>query len=319
MRIGIMGCANIAQRMVIPAIDSMDQWQLVAVASRDSEKAMVFAEKFACEAVTGYDALIQRNDIDALYIPLPPGLHHEWTLKALAKGKHCLVEKPLGCDLASTKEMIEAASSNQLALFENYMFIHHSQHRFVKERITAGEIGEVRNFRASFGFPPLPKDNFRYNTSLGGGVLLDAGGYPIKAAQHILGKDGPLKLLGSHLNIDPETGADVTGGAFLVSPRGVTVQVAFGFDNFYQCNYEVWGSKGKIIAHRAYTAGPGVEPKVVIEKQGEFEEFVLPEDNHFANILAAFHQSIIKKEFQSQYDQILEQARLIQEVKSYAR
>ena len=86
------------------------------------------------------------------------------------------------------------------------------------------------------------------------------------------------------------------------------MQVNFGFDNFYQCNYEIWGTKGKITALRAFTAGPEYEPKIIVEKQDECKEYLMPADNHFINMLGNFYNSIIDKEFHSQYKQALEQA-----------
>ncbi|MBC7603407.1 MAG: Gfo/Idh/MocA family oxidoreductase, partial [Ramlibacter sp.] len=79
IRIGIVGCAKIARRSMAPAIRQLgDDFELVAVASRDAAKAATFAAEFGCEAVTGYDALVERPDVDALYVPLPTGLHPEW-------------------------------------------------------------------------------------------------------------------------------------------------------------------------------------------------------------------------------------------------
>ena len=320
LRIGVLGCANIAKRMMIPAIRSMEEWELAAAASRSLEKAKRFAEKFNCEPVEGYEPLLEREDINAVYIPLPNGLHYEWGMKALGKKKHCLVEKPMACDYASAKHMVETARQHQVSLFENFMFVYHSQHDFIREKLKNNEIGEIRCFRSSFGFPPLPRDNIRYDKTLGGGALLDAGGYLLKACQLILGEDPPLTVPAAYLKMDPGTGVDIYGGAFLRNREGLFAQIAFGFDNFYQCNYEIWGSKGKITAHRAFTAGPGIKPKVVIEKQDKYDEFLLPPDNHFVNILKAFYRSITQKDAyrEEEYRQILLQAALLQEVQDNA-
>jgi len=318
LRIGIIGCADIAQRMMIPAINQLEQLRLVAVAGRSREKTKSFAKRFDCEAVVGYDGLLERDDIDAVYIPLPPGVHFLWTMKALAAGKHCLVEKPLGCNFAETSEMVECARRNHLALFENYMFVYHSQHQWVRAKLDNGEIGDIRSIRSSFGFPPLAADNFRYDKALGGGVLGDAGGYPLKACQLLLGADQLLSVKGAALKMGAQTGVDMEGGAFLVSPSGVHAQVSFGFDNFYQCNYEIWGSKGKITAHRAFTAGPGFKPMVTLERQDEYREMQLPADNHFAAILKVFHRAVIERDFETQYNEISRQARLVEEVREHA-
>ncbi|MCP4152682.1 MAG: Gfo/Idh/MocA family oxidoreductase [bacterium] len=316
LKIGILGCASIAYRMVIPALNSMEQYQVVAIASRTAEKAKQFAEKFNCEAITGYDNLLQREDIDAVYIPLPTGMHHEWTIKALKKGKHCLVEKPLTHDNKCTEEIVETARELKLSLYENFMFEYHSQLDYIKEKATSAEIGEIRCMKSAFGFPPLADTNIRYDKTMGGGALLDAGVYCLKGTQTILGKE--LTVQSAYLKIDPQREVDIYGGAMITNPQGAFSQVAFGFDNYYQCNVEIWGSKGKLTAHRIFSAGPGVRPKVTIEKQDEVHEYTLPGDNHFVNLLTDFYESIVKKEPHRQYERILRQAKLLQDVRDKA-
>ncbi|CAF3851232.1 unnamed protein product [Rotaria sp. Silwood1] len=112
MNIGVLGCANIAMRSVIPAIKSITDFKLIAVASRAKEKAAEYAEKFQCEAIEGYDNLIERKDIDALYIPLPTGLHLEYVIKALESGKHVIAEKSLGMNYTEVETMGIKLSKN---------------------------------------------------------------------------------------------------------------------------------------------------------------------------------------------------------------
>jgi len=313
IKIGVLGCADIAKRLAISAIKSTDECELVAIASMTLKKAQQFANQFNCEAIQGYENLLIKRDIDAVYIPLPTGLHYEWTVKALKNRKHVLAEKSISVDYASAKDMVETAQKNKLALFENFMFIFHSQYNFLFEKLNDGEIGEIRCFRSSFGFPPLRNDDIRYIKALGGGALLDAGVYTIKAAQFILGNN--LHVNAAYLKYDAATKVDVYGGAFLSNDNGLFAEVAFGFDNYYQNNIEIWGSKGKIIAERAFTAGPGFKPKIILEKQDKRHEFILPSDNHFVNLLKEFYNSITNNNFEYQYNEILKQAELVNAVR----
>jgi predicted dehydrogenase len=171
IKIGVMGCANIAARSVIPAIKGNASFQLVAVASRDSKKAEALATEVGCRAITGYEHLLSA-DVDAVYVPLPTGLHDEWVSKCLEAGKHVFVEKSFGISYAATRRMAERAKQKGLVIMEDFMFLYHRQHAFLLKMIREGTIGRVRNFRASFGFPPLPHRNFRYAKALGGGALL---------------------------------------------------------------------------------------------------------------------------------------------------
>lgn len=136
IRIGIMGCANIAQQIVIPAIKNLsNDFDLIAVSSRSSEKAQLFAQSFNALPIVGYENLLDRNDIDAIYMPLPTGLHQEWILKALDSGKHVIAEKSLAMDYDSAQQLIELAKSKNLILMEDFMFKHHKQHQIVWENL----------------------------------------------------------------------------------------------------------------------------------------------------------------------------------------
>ena len=314
LRIGVMGCANIARRAMIPAILECKNTSLVAVASRTPEKAREFGREFHCDAIVGYERLLERDDIDAVYMPLPTGIHAEWVSKTLEAGKHLLVEKSFAQDYASAESMILLAREKNLLVLENYLFLHHSQHQWVLDFLKQGHLGEIHLFRCTFGFPPLPKDNFRYDPGLGGGALLDAGGYVLKAAQAFLGPN--LALVGAALHYDNAQGIDIYGEAMLRSTEGQVAQLAFGFDYFYQCNYELLGTKGKLTVERAFTPPPGFRPTVRFEKQDARQEFLLPADNHYRNMFDFFDTTVQHPErYKIHGDELLQQARLIEAVR----
>ena len=316
LNIAVMGCAGIALRSMIPAIKATPEWNLVAVASRTKEKAGQFAGKFDCEAVVGYKNLLHRDDIDAIYLPLPTGLHDEWINKCLTAGKHVLAEKSIAANYHSAKTMVVAAQSKNLVLMEDFMFQYHSQHKFVFELLQNNEIGEVRVFRAGFGFPPLPKNDFRYDEQVGGGALMDAAGYTVRAVHFILGDDFVVNA--SNLFIDPETGTNIFGGAFLTNQKGISAQLGFGFDHFYQCNYEIWGSKGKIIADRAFTPKVDYSPLIIVEKQGERHEYLMKPDNHFIGSLREFHRAITEHDAEKHYHDILLQSKTLEDIRTFS-
>ena len=216
---------------------------------------------------------------------------------------------------SSAEKMVQKATEKGLLIMENFMFLYHSQHQIVKQLIAEGKIGKIRCFRSSFGFPPLPSDNFRYNKKLGGGALLDAAAYTIRASQLFLSND--LNVKAASLNYN-ENDIDIFGGAFLKNKNGLFSEVAFGFDNFYQCNYEIWGSKGKIIAHRAFTPAPDFKPLITVEQQEEKFDIEVPAENHFINILHEFVKNVRKQNYKPKYDEILNQAKLLQEVRDIA-
>ncbi|MCS6153480.1 Gfo/Idh/MocA family oxidoreductase [Shewanella baltica] len=292
IRIGVLGCANIAIKSIIPEIISNEKYyKLIGVASRDKVNAEYIANKFSTKAFFDYDSLINHGEIDAIYIPLPNSLHYYWIKKALENNLHVLVEKSLACNLNDVTSLVELAERKKLVLMENFQFRFHEQLQYIKKVINDGIIGDIRLIQSSFGFPPFnDHDNIRYKKELGGGSLLDAGAYPLRITQEIIGDE--LVVESALLNIDPQFDVDIWGAAQLRSAKSnIISQVSFGFDNFYQCKIEVWGSKGLIIADRVFTAPSNYEARVVIKISGIENDidrtFV---DNHFKNMLLYFYQ-----------------------------
>ena len=314
-RIGVLGCANIAERFILPAIQQSDFFELAGVASRSKSKADLFSNTFNTRAFYSYDSLLE-EDLDAIYIPLPNSMHYEWIKKALNKKLHVLVEKSMACNLDQVKEINQLARSKNLTLLENFQFRFHSQLKFIQSQIHEGLIGEIKLLRSSFGFPPFKdKNNIRYQEALGGGALLDAGAYTIKIAQVFLGQE--VHIDSANLIKPNKEEVDISGSGFIKQKNGnLTAQIAFGFDHFYQNNLEIWGSEGKLTANRIFTAGPGVEAKVILENKDVAEDIKLLEDNHFLNMLQHFSELInTSNGLEKEYSQNVNQARLIQELK----
>lgn len=317
IRVGVLGCADIAIKYLAPAFKKHHRFDLVGFAGRNIDKTLLISKQFECQHFESYQLLIDRDDIDLIYIPLPNSLHHEWVIKSLDSGKHVLCEKSLGCSYEEVLEMVDAARRNGKLLFENFQFRFHSQHQFVKKILEEGEIGEIRVFRSSFGFPPFnDSENIRYSSVLGGGSLLDAGAYVLKAADFILG--GEFEVRAATLNVSPDLGIDIFGGIYMQNNNGQFAELSFGFDNYYQCNYEIWASKGKLTVTRAFTAPPGFAPTIIVEKQGRKEEIILSADDHFEKMLSYVFDCINNKKFEFEYSQNLTQALKIEKVKNIA-
>ena len=310
LRVGVIGCSSFAKRAMIPALVQCESTELIAVASRTKDRASEFAREFDCDAIEGYEILLMRDDIDAVYMPLPTGLHGKWVSKALEAGKHLLVEKSFTDNLESAKKLISIARTKNLLIMENYLFPHHSQYKWLEDFIESGELGNIHLLRSTFGFPPVPLDNFRYNKNLGGGSLLDAGGYVVKIVRLLLGDD--LDILGSTFKFDEDLNVDIYGDAMFKNSQGQVAQVSFGFDYYYQCNLELLGTKGKLIIERFFTPPPGFSPVVRIEQQGIKKEIILPHDNHYVKMIQCFSKTILdKRNFSQHWDSIIAQSRIL--------
>jgi NDP-hexose-3-ketoreductase len=275
---------------MLPALADTPGVEIVAVASRDPTKAVRFTDRFGGKPVEGYAALLDRDDIDAVYLPLPNGLHYEWIGTALTAGKHVLAEKPLTTTAADTADLLRLAAARGVVLREKFTFLHHPVHATVRELLAAGRIGEPRHFTGAFCFPPLPAYDVRYRVELGGGALLDAGVYPVRAAQLLFGDD--LEVTGAVLRVDQRTGIDLSGSALLVSGTGMIITAEFGFEHSYASHYQLWGSAGRLFLDRAFTPPAAHQPVLRIDEQNHAEELVLPAAHQFARSAAAFADAV---------------------------
>ncbi len=341
MRIGIICPSEIALRRFMPALSLCEEAEFAGLgifsrgecfgmqnasdreykAARDKEreKAQVFIDKYGGRIFESYEEIASSDETDALYIPLPPALHYRWAKTALENGKHVLVEKPATISAGDSKALAELAQEKALALHENYMFIFHRQLAAVEEMIQGGCIGDVRLYRISFGFPERSTADFRYNKALGGGALIDAGGYTIRCAFHLLGSSAKLEYARSNYLPDKYE-VDISGSAALSNDKGVTAQIAFGMDNDYRCELEVWGSKGSLRTGRILTAPAGFVPEAVIRKDNTEETVKLPADDAFLRSIRYFLDCVKDKDTRKRSCiSIVRQAELVDEFKTLAR
>lgn len=290
MRIGILGTADIAFRRFLPALQKCEDFTYAGVATRTPEKGKPFQASFGGEIYDGYDSLLKDKSIEAVYVPLPPALHFEWGKKVLEAGKHLLMEKPFTTSLEETETLLALAGEKGLAVHENYMFLYHSQLAEIQKRIADGSLGELRLIRAAFGFPKRSEGDFRYSKSLGGGALLDCGGYPVRLAWELLGDTA--RVTQARL-VQPEGyEVDLYGSAVLENVDGLCAQVSFGMDNAYQCQLEIWGSKATLYAPRIFTAGPDFEPPLILRGSSGEEQIKLEADDQFLGSIQDFVKSV---------------------------
>lgn len=341
VKIGIICPSEIALRRFMPALQSAKEFEYsgIGIASpeewfgerlkqtpgteiqqqqkNEQKKAESFLSSFGGRCYNSYEELLSASEIDAVYIPLPPGLHARWSEIALRKGKHVMVEKPATTSLADTEKLVRLSQERNLALHENYMFLFHSQLNAIEKLIASGEIGEVRLYRINFGFPRRAINDFRYNRGLGGGALLDCGGYTLKYASHLLGKSA--KLVAAKLNYSSEFEVDLYGSATMINDAGSTVQIAFGMDNDYRCLLEVWGSKGTLSTNRVFTAPAGFIPTLEIRRNNQVETCELPEDDTFEKSIRYFFDCFgsLEKRLES-CRAILQQAEIVEQFQQIA-
>ena len=248
VRVGILGCSDIAQRKFFPALLSSSKGILSAVSGRRPQKSASFFQNVGY-AVMEHEELIAAPDIDLVYISMPNHLHEEWTIRALEQGKHVICEKPLGLSFDSVTRMLDCAERNSVVLYENLMFLQHPQHLVIKRLLDSGIIGRLVSLRSVFGIPEPKAGNFRLDPAQGGGAFHDLLRYPLWTALHFL-KGELRQFTGVALN---RGGLNMAMHGSAVSSKAELFKWAVAFGQQYESCYEIIGEIGKIKVDRAYT------------------------------------------------------------------
>lgn len=312
-KIGILGAADIAYKRFLPALEKSERFVFAGIASRDAVRCAPFLEHFGGRCYPDYCSLLQDPEIDCVYLPLPPALHMEWGLRVLDAGKHLLMEKPFTTTAQNTAVLLEKAEHQGLAVYENYMFLYHRQLQEIKRIMDSGELGEIRMLRAAFTFPYRGADDFRYDPGLGGGALLDCGGYPLRIASDLLGDTA--KLCWSHLQYDEIHKVDTAGSAVLQNGGGLTAHIFFGMDDTYRCQLEVWGNKASLTAPRIFTAPPEQSPTLQIQRGNEVHDIAVNPDDQFLNSIMFFARLLEEPGLRMAHSTaILRQSKFVQQI-----
>jgi len=194
LRWGVLSTANIGRAAIIPAIQNSANGELVAVASRQLDKAQAFAAGLGIwRAYGSYEALLEADDIEAVYIPLPNSLHREWTIKAAQAGKHVLCEKPLALNAEECREMEAAARQHGVRLLEAFMYRFHPRLDRTIELVRGGAIGKLSLIHSAFTFRLTRPENIRLDPELGGGALMDVGCYCVNFSRTLAGAE-PIEV-----------------------------------------------------------------------------------------------------------------------------
>ena len=295
VRWGILGSAQIAANVFIPALRTVRGAHLAAVASRDAARAHAFAAaQGAPRAFGSYDALLDAGAVDALYVPLPNAEHERWTRAAAERGIPVLCEKPLTDASDSAARLAARCRELGVPLMEAFVFRHHPQTRVVRELIAAGRIGTVSQVTGhmSFFFDRAERaGDIRMDPALGGGGLLDVVCYPIAYIRHLLDAE-PLTVQAA-VRYDDRFGVDGAAGLLLELPGGVQAVAMGGFDDHRHRGVTITGSAGAIHLPEPYH--PPEESTIHLTGGGRREVITLdnggpafaPAIAHFQDRLAA--------------------------------
>jgi xylose dehydrogenase (NAD/NADP) len=264
VRLGLLSTAAINAQILGGARET-DRVNVVAVASRDGAQAQAYAAEHAIGRSHGsYEALLADDDVEAVYIGLPNGLHHEWTLRALEAGKHVLVEKPYTRRPAEADAAFAAAEDAGLVVMEAFMYRHHPQTAALRDLVVGGAIGRLQAVTSTFTFPLEDLTNVRALPELDGGALMDVGCYCVSAIRLLAGE--PRQVSGEQ--VMGSTGVDMAFHGTLRCADDVIGQLEASFRSPRRQRVEAVGEEGVITVEAPFRVDWG-GPLLLARREGE--------------------------------------------------
>lgn len=292
VRWGLVSTANINRRL-IPAIRESKRGKLTAVASRSQSSAETYAASWNIPNAFGsYEAMLQSDIVDAVYISLPNHLHAEWTVKALRGGKHVLCEKPFALTLDEVDAMIAAQAETGKVLAEAFMYRHYQQTKITGELVRNGRIGDVRLVRGTFNFAIRSGENIRLVPEYGGGSLWDVGVYPVSFAQFIIGS-APSSV--TAYQFVGSSGVEVSFAGQMVYPNGAAAQISSSLQSPFYTMTEVIGTEGRLHLTRPFTnLDDSTRRLMLYPREGKPEEIDVPDEFLYLAEVEDMHDAILE-------------------------
>lgn len=292
IRWGILGTAGIAESAFLPAMNETGEAVALTVGSRDLERGRVWAEEQGVtRAVEGYEAVLVDPQVEAVYIPLPNGLHADWTIAALRAGKVVLCEKPLCGTVENTERVLAAARETEVPLWEAFVFPFHEQMERVRAMLDDGRVGLVREIQSRFHFVLDDPDNIRLFADLAGGSIQDVGCYPIRLARLLFDAepDLPRSIADAEWTAD---GADTELWGALAFPGDRRLVFSCGFRSGYDTFTRVLGTEGEIRMTGPFHPRSGDELTIVRDDRFETQPATRSGEMSFTPAIRHIHRVI---------------------------
>ena len=263
VRWGVLGVANIATKKVIPGMQRGARSEVVAICSRDGERARTAARELQiAKAYGSYEELLADGEVDAVYNPLPNHLHVPWSIRAAEAGKHVLCEKPISLDAEEARKLIEVRDRTKVKISEAFMVRTHPQWLRARDLVRNGEIGKISSIISVFSYFNRDPENIRNIPAFGGGALMDIGCYPITMSRFFFERE-PARVLGL-LERDPDMGTDRLSSAMLDFAPGQTIFTCSTQLVPFQ-RMQVFGTTGRVELEIPYNIPPDRPSHIFID------------------------------------------------------
>jgi len=290
LKMGLLGVSWHYNLRVSAPVRKLDSVDMVAVGSRDLERAEDAARRWGLARGYGsYDEVLADDEIEAVYIPLPNHMHGEWIRKCADAGKHVLCEKPIELSAARAVEAIEYAERKGVLVMEAFMYRFHPQWILAKQLVSQGEIGEPRSIQTIFCFNLQDASNIRNIREYGGGAILDVGCYATSSSRFLLGRE-PERVV-SRIERHPSFETDVFASGLLdFGPASAMFTVSTGLAP--QQKVRVFGTGGSLTLDVPFNAYPDVPVTVTVENGVGTRNVACGPSDHYAEMFNAFASAV---------------------------
>jgi predicted dehydrogenase len=297
VRWGIVGAANIAGAQFCPALREAGGGRALRVASRDRQRGDAFAAAHGVEeSAVGYAAVVEADDIDAVYVALPNSHHAEWTIRALEAGKAILCEKPLAVGVEETTRVVARADELGGLLWEAFVFPFQAQHLRLVQLLADGAIGAVRQIDSAFHFDLTRTEDIRLSSELGGGALADVGCYPVRLAHELIGAGGHRDVTG----VGSGNGAVDTEAVGIVAYDSGRLVLSCGFHRRTDTFSRVLGTLGQIQLTNPFHPRPTDTLRLLLPGDDPIEERPTTDHRSFAAALRHIH-GVVRGEWAAEH------------------
>ena len=289
--VAVWGVGAHAIKSVLPAIADSADLQLIGIHTRNQKVLLEQSKSYGCLAWADPADMLNHRSVDVIYLATPTALHYTHGCQVLTAGKHLWCEKPLTTTLTDAQHLCQMAEDKGASLAVVCGPRYHPQFNALQNQINGGAIGNLTDISASFHFPHLDADNFRYNPDLGGGALLDIGFYLLSVIDSLV----PRSLVELKCKIETEAGyrVDTSANATLHFDGGMVAHLSWGYGGDYQNLISVTGSDGQLTAAPFFSKPQNVPPYIHLSNQSGLAQVIdFDNKNQFSEMFSGFRNEI---------------------------
>ena len=312
----LIGYSRIARKRIIDALNASGQVARLDIASKTSADVARVEQKIPGQVFDSYDGALEKSHAEFVYISLPNSMHAVWAEKALQNGRHVIVDKPACTSYDDAHRLSELAKAKKLLLAEANVFPCHPQIERVSDEFRNAATLPTR-ITATFSFPPLRQDDFRYQPRYGGGAFNDLGPYAISAGT-VFFNEYPARIF-CRINGRAETGVETAFTVAAFYSRGRSMVGHFGFDTEYQNSITILGPSLCIRFDRVFTISPDCANTLYIRRNDQTAEAVIPPADPFLNFFSRIFAACRNRQFDDLHNHLLLQAKSLDMLKQSAK